>query len=80
MNIEETIQEIIKDYPTQKIGLDDFYGRQTVVNMLNEAINYSLCCKSDSELLSCDEKCEWEHEHTNWFKCKVCGMVEARAT
>lgn len=43
MKIEETIQEIMKDYPTQKIGLDDFYGRQTVINMLNKAINYNRC-------------------------------------
>jgi TPP-dependent 2-oxoacid decarboxylase len=43
MKIEETIQEIMKDSPTQKIGLDDFYGRQTVINMLNKAINYNQC-------------------------------------
>tara|TARA_R110002073_G_scaffold41011_1_gene116249 strand:- start:24 stop:341 length:318 start_codon:yes stop_codon:yes gene_type:complete len=41
MNKDETILEIMKDYPTQKIGLDDFYGRQTVINMMNKAINYT---------------------------------------
>ena len=43
MNKDETILEIMKDYPTQKIGLDDFYGRQTVINMLEAAINYTRC-------------------------------------
>ncbi|MGK0447564.1 MAG: hypothetical protein ACJA2M_001341 [Polaribacter sp.] len=43
MNKDETILEIMKDYPTQKIGLDDFYGRQTVINMMNKAINYTRC-------------------------------------
>ena len=44
MNKDETILEIMKDYPTQKIGLDDFYGRQTVINMMNKAINYTHSC------------------------------------
>ena len=44
MNKDETILEIMKDYPTQKIGLDDFYGRQTVINMMNKAINFTHCC------------------------------------
>ena len=46
MNKDETILEIMKDYPTQKIGLDDFYGRQTVINMMNEAINYTHSCET----------------------------------
>ena len=52
MTKNEKILEIIKSKPKQKIGLDDFYGRQTVLNMLNEAINYTQCCKSDSEQFS----------------------------
>ena len=46
MNKDKTILEIMKDYPTQKIGLDDFYGRQTVINMMNKAINYTRCCET----------------------------------
>ena len=51
MNKDEKILEILNSKPTLKIGLDDFYGRQAVLNMLKEAINYSQCCKSDSGLL-----------------------------
>ena len=52
MNKDEKILEILNSKPTQKIGLDDFYGRQTVINMLKEAINYSQCCK---QLLCLDD-------------------------
>ena len=51
MNKDETILEIMKDYPTQKIGLDDFYGTQTVINMMNKAINYTPCCMGEAEQL-----------------------------
>jgi len=44
MTKDKKILEILKSKPKQKIGLDDFYGRQTVLNMLNEAINYTHCC------------------------------------
>jgi hypothetical protein len=43
MTKEEKILEILNSKPTQKIGLDDFYGKQTVLNMLKEAINYTKC-------------------------------------
>lgn len=46
MTKDEKILEILNSKPTQKIGLDDFYGRQTVINMLNEAINYTRCCET----------------------------------
>lgn len=51
MTKDEKILEIINSKPTQKIGLDDFFGRQTVINMLNEAINYKPCC---TELCDCE--------------------------
>jgi len=38
-NNDITAEEIIKKYPSVKIGLDDHYGRQTVLNMINEALN-----------------------------------------
>ena len=44
MKKDEKIIEILNSKPSQKIGLDDFYGKQTVINMLNEAINYTRCC------------------------------------
>lgn len=31
-------EEILKKYPSVKIGLDDHYGKQTVINALNEAL------------------------------------------
>ena len=40
MTKDEKILEIINSKPTLKIGLDDFYGKQTAINMLKEAINY----------------------------------------
>ena len=43
MTKDEKILEILNSKPTQKIGLDEFYGKQTVINMLNEAINYTRC-------------------------------------
>ena len=45
MTKDEKILEILKAKPSQKIGLDDFYGRQTVLNMLKEAINFIPCCE-----------------------------------
>jgi len=32
-------EEILKDMPSVNQGLDDFYGRQTVLNALNKALN-----------------------------------------
>jgi len=43
MTKDEKILEILNSKPVQKIGLDDFYGRQTVLNMLKEAINFIKC-------------------------------------
>jgi hypothetical protein len=31
-------EEILKKYPSVKLGLDDHYGRQTVLNALNESL------------------------------------------
>jgi len=31
-------EEILEKYPSVKLGLDDHYGRQTVLNALNEAL------------------------------------------
>jgi len=33
-------EEILKSMPSVKDGLDDFYGRQTVLNALNEALTF----------------------------------------
>ena len=55
MTKDEKILEILSSKPTQKIGLDDFYGKQTVINMLKEAINYIHCCtelKADKQKLA----------------------------
>tara|TARA_R110000744_G_scaffold357580_2_gene464451 strand:+ start:6169 stop:6381 length:213 start_codon:yes stop_codon:yes gene_type:complete len=32
-------QEILKQMPDVKIGIDSFYGQQTVLNALNKALN-----------------------------------------
>ena len=31
-------EEILKKYPSVKLGLDEHYGKQTVLNALNEAL------------------------------------------
>lgn len=49
MTKEQKILEILNSKPTQKIGLDDFYGRQTVTNMLEAAINFIPCCANKKE-------------------------------
>lgn len=33
-----TAEEILSKYPSVKLGLDDHYGKQTVLNALNEAL------------------------------------------
>ena len=33
------VEKILKDMPSVKIGLDDFYGRQTVINVLKQLID-----------------------------------------
>ena len=68
MNKDETILEIMKYYPTQKIGLDDFYGRQTVINMMNKAINYTRCSLQlkDKEVMTFDK---WLEDN----KYTLCG-------
>tara|TARA_R110000850_G_scaffold205333_1_gene331472 strand:- start:223 stop:462 length:240 start_codon:yes stop_codon:yes gene_type:complete len=61
MTKDEKILEILNSKPTQKIGLDDFYGRQTVINMLKAAINYTRCCMGEAEQLACF-KCDKAYE------------------
>lgn len=39
--IVKTAEEILKEMPSVKQGLDDFYGRQTVLNGLNLALNHN---------------------------------------
>ena len=36
---EEIALEILNEMPSTKIGLDDFYGRQTVLKAINQALN-----------------------------------------
>ena len=33
------VEKILKEMPSVKMGLDDFYGRQTVLNALNKVLN-----------------------------------------
>jgi len=63
MTKEQKILEILNSKPTQKIGLDDFYGRQTVTNMLKEAINYTQCCeelKAEQECYKSGQPCKFD--------------------
>ena len=39
-------EKIIKDMPFVKYGLDNFYGHQTVLNALNQALNLHIVSKS----------------------------------
>ena len=56
MTKDEKILEILNSKPSQKIGLDDFYGKQTVINMLKEAINYTSCCEELNPEFAIGEK------------------------
>lgn len=43
-------EKILENLPSVKIGLDDHYGKQTVLNALNQALSVSgvifcSCCK-----------------------------------
>ena len=45
-----------------------------------EAINYTRCCKSDSELLECDNGCDWYsvgHQLNGHQQCRKCGKQKA---
>lgn len=34
-------EEILSKYPSVKLGLDEYYGKQTVLNALNEALRFA---------------------------------------
>ena len=54
--------EILKGYPSVKIGLDDFYGRQTVINIINESLSVEQTEeKSLIELFTEDNVCKCGH-------------------
>jgi len=44
----KTAEQILKDMPSIKQGLDDFYGRQTVLNALNLALSQGQILPIDS--------------------------------
>ena len=71
MTKDEKILEIINSKPTQKIGLDDFFGRQTVINMLNEAINYTPYC-TEFICHSCSDKKSGQNDDQLHEVCKEC--------
>ncbi len=48
-------REILEQMPDVKIGLDSFYGQQTVLNALNKALNIHNVVES-AELVSNDEQ------------------------
>ena len=61
----------LESYTTNKIEL---YG----IEKLYEAINYTSCCKSDSELLLCgicDKETEHEQISSTELKCLECGNI-----
>jgi hypothetical protein len=49
-----TAEEFLKDKPSQKIGLDDFYGRQTVLRMLEAYYEHRV--NGDNKLQITDTK------------------------
>ena len=59
-------EEILNKYPSVKLGLDDHYGRQTVLNMLNEALNLFDVIKHEAVVCcdTCKHNCLiWDDNH-----------------
>ena len=51
------------------------YARESAIEMIGKLENIEDFVKEEG---SCENGCNWKHEHTNWWKCTNCGMVEAR--
>ena len=84
MNIEEKAKEILRSKLTD-IYLESYLkGSPLTYNAcleaVKEAINYTHSCKSDSEQLVCDKKCEWTRYPKDgiWYDgCVKCGKEVA---
>lgn len=75
MNKEQLFLKIDEIY-SEWHGGDLHIGKERterVKEVLNKAINYRQCCKSDSEQL-CECK-NTEPEIDGWVRCKDCGDV-----
>ena len=71
--LDKVIAVIMVQSPSVKIGLDDHYGRQTVMNMLEEAL--TLHDKTDSLPCKCGAK-TFTHRHSNWIECTDCNKIK----
>jgi hypothetical protein len=59
-------EEILENLPSVKIGLDDHYGKQTVLNALNQALSMS-----DVEDSPCDHS-DWHFVNQEIARCRKC--------
>jgi hypothetical protein len=51
-------EEILAKYPSVKLGLDEHYGKQTVLNALNEALrihDFMPSCEGNCGMNYCDD-------------------------
>ena len=77
MNRDEILEMIVKHIISSRIeeGTDLIYEVYVndFVDELVEAINYSQCCKSDSELLVCKGRCDhgYMDEFGNELFCSI---------
>jgi hypothetical protein len=67
-------EEILQNLPSVKIGLDDHYGKQTVLNALNQALSMSAVV-GRSEQLGDTDYCNSCHKYVakgycNSFNCR----------
>ena len=72
-------KEILKDMPSVKQGLDDFYGRQTVLNALNKVLN------QNKELIENNKHLQNYAGHTEFCSWKMngngicdCGYIKTK--
>jgi len=60
-------EKILENLPSVKIGLDDHYGKQTVLNALHQALSMSGVVVS-----SCDHSDTYPLNQ-KYSKCRKCG-------
>ena len=67
-------EKILKEMPSVKMGIDDFYGRQTVLNALNKAL--SQVNKNDllGVVIKCST-CNFLHDDEDVDPCRTCGNI-----
>ena len=65
-------REILEQMPDVKIGLDSFYGRQTVLNALNKALNIHNVVRQSEQF-----KCQQEFQGIKKCpkQCIQCNLV-----